>query len=101
MLKNHDTNETVSVQDSRTEFLTDATAIPAEANARLRRSGFRELLSISCEFHEGVLTLRGTVSSYYLKQVAQRVLRGTAGVLELNNCLEVPSAPEARIQRPI
>ncbi len=100
MSRNPDAQSAICLHDSRTDFLTDPTAVPPEAKMRLLRSGFRELHSLSCEFHEGVLTLRGTVSSYYLKQVAQRILRGTTGVIEINNRLEVAFATEARSQRP-
>ena len=33
--------------------------IEAGAQSRLHKSGYRQLHSVSCEFHEGVLTLRG------------------------------------------
>ena len=67
--------------------------IQAEAQSRLRRSGYHELRLVSCEFHEGVLTLRGRVSSYYLKQVAQELVRQVDGAEEVNNRLEVAEQP--------
>jgi osmotically-inducible protein OsmY len=48
---------------------------------------------ISCEFHEGVLTLRGRVSTFYLKQVAQEMIRRLDGAGEVNNRLEVAAPP--------
>jgi osmotically-inducible protein OsmY len=50
---------------------------------------------VSCDFHEGVLTLRGQVSSFYLKQVAQELIRRLDGAEEINNHLEVvaPTCP--------
>jgi len=66
--------------------------IQAESQSRLRKSGYQELQLVSCEFHEGVLTLRGHVSSFHLKQVAQTLIRDVAGVAEINNRLEVAAA---------
>ncbi len=63
--------------------------VQAEAQSRLRRSGYNELHLVSCELHEGVLTLRGHVSSFHLKQVAQTLVRDLDGVGEINNRLEV------------
>jgi len=63
--------------------------VQAEAQSRLRKSGYHELHLISCEFHEGVLTLRGRVSSFHLKQVAQELIRKLDDAEELNNRLEV------------
>jgi len=63
--------------------------VQAEAQSRLRKSGYHELHLISCELHEGVLTLRGSVSSYHLKQLAQELVRQLDGAEEVNNRLEV------------
>ena len=57
--------------------------------SRMDRSGYCELRGVSCSFHEGVLTLRGHVPSYYLKQLAQSLAFDLEGVQELNNRLEV------------
>jgi hypothetical protein len=66
-------------------------AIEAAAETALQQSPYRELGSVSCHFQEGVLTLRGCVSSYYLKQVAQTLVRATGNVQQLRNCLRVES----------
>ncbi len=55
----------------------------------LRHANYLELRNVSCDYHKGVLTLRGRVPSYYLKQLAQALLEGLEGVLELNNQLDV------------
>ena len=62
--------------------------VKREAEARLRRSSYREVRGVTCEFHEGVLTLRGHLPSFYLKQVAQSLVYGIDGVEEINNRLE-------------
>jgi osmotically-inducible protein OsmY len=67
--------------------------VQAEAQSRLRKSGYHELHLISCEFHEGVLTLRGRVSRFHLKQVAQELIRQLDGAEEVNNRLEVAEQP--------
>ena len=67
--------------------------IQAEAQSRLRKSHYHELRFVSCEFHEGVLTLRGRVSSYHLKQLAQELIRRLDGAEEVNNRLEVIEQP--------
>ena len=66
--------------------------VEAEAQSRLRTSGYRPLHCISCDFHEGVLTLRGHVSTFHLKQVAQTLIRDVDGVGEINNRLEVAAS---------
>jgi hypothetical protein len=69
--------------------------IQSEAQSRLKESGYRELESVSCEFREGVLTLRGRIPSFYLKQVAQTLLRELDIVGEIHNRLEVAAATAA------
>jgi len=71
--------------------------VQAEAQLRLRTSGYRQLQLVSCEFHEGVLTLRGEVSSFYLKQLAQTFTCGLDGVGEINNRLEVAESTTSGI----
>ena len=75
--------------------------IQAEAQSRLRKSGYRELRSISCEFHEGILTLRGQVSSFHLKQIAQTLIRNVDGIREINNRLEVVAACNVGTSSPL
>ena len=71
----------------------DATDAEARVVARVRQclqdASYYSLRRISCEFHEGILFLRGRVPSYYLKQVAQEIIRKIDGVEEIANRLEV------------
>jgi osmotically-inducible protein OsmY len=41
--------------------------------ADLRKSSYDEVGRVTCTLNERVLTLTGRVSSYYLKQIAQRI----------------------------
>ncbi len=64
------------------------------AQTKLRRSSYCELHNVSCEFSGGVLTLRGRVPSYHLRQLAQADVAEVPGVLEVDNLVEVvPPAP--------
>lgn len=63
--------------------------IESAAEARLRESCYHEVRRVKCLFHEGVLTLRGCVSSYYLKQIAQSLVCPMEGVDHVNNHVQV------------
>jgi osmotically-inducible protein OsmY len=70
-------------------FLRERDVVERRAAARLRRSPYPEVHRVACEFHEGVLTLRGRVPSYYLKQIAQTAVLEMEGIDEINNQVEV------------
>lgn len=80
-----------TANSNRDEVLPRSTTMPTEkaAESALRQSAYRELRSVACHFHEGVLTLRGQVSSYYLSQIAQTLVRRTSGVERVCNRLRV------------
>jgi hypothetical protein len=59
------------------------------AKERLQHSAYLELRRVSCDCHKGVLTLRGRVPNYHLKQLAQSLLSEMEGIQELNNQLVV------------
>ena len=59
------------------------------AQQLLRKSAYFELRNVSCEFSGGVLTLRGRVPSYHLKQLAQASVADVPGVIEIHNRVEV------------
>jgi osmotically-inducible protein OsmY len=44
---------------------------------------------VRIETHDGRVTLKGVVRSYYQKQMAQETLRNVAGVDQIENQLEV------------
>ena len=55
----------------------------------LRQSSYFELRDVACEFSGGILTLRGRVPSYHLKQLAQASVADVPGVVEVHNRVEV------------
>jgi osmotically-inducible protein OsmY len=63
--------------------------ITVAAEAKLLSSHYAEIRRVSCRFQEGTLTLRGYVSRYYLKQIAQNVVSQLAGVVEIDNQVQV------------
>lgn len=65
------------------------------AQAALRRAGYVELRSLSCEFAAGVLTLHGRVPTFYLKQRAQAAVASVPGVVRIDNRLEVATSHES------
>jgi|GEM_PF-810054 len=60
-----------------------------EASESLRTSGYAMLTSISCRVVDGILTLRGSVPTFYLKQIAQHYASRTTGVKEIQNQVSV------------
>jgi len=62
------------------------------AESRLRGNSYLALKSISCDYQEGILVLRGQVPTYYLKQVATAVVAGLPGVQRIVNQIDVVSA---------
>ena len=68
--------------------------VQTRAQAKLRACPYREVQKTTCLFHKGVLLLQGTVSSYYLKQIAQTVLMRVEGVRHIVNTIRVHSSAE-------
>jgi carbon storage regulator len=64
-------------------------AINQTAEEQLRQSGYLALRDISCHASDGVLTLRGSLPSHYLKQVAQEIVSRVEGVRNVVNRIEV------------
>ncbi len=60
----------------------------AKAQSELRRSSYPELGRLQCELREDTLILRGTVSRFFLKQMAQ-VLVGQVLVEKLSDDLNI------------
>ena len=65
-------------------------AIEDQAKAALRASAYHAVRGMSCEVNGGVLTLRGCVPSFHMKQVAQtEVQHLLESGMTLDNQLEV------------
>jgi hypothetical protein len=72
-----------------TSALTRVPAIACKAIEQLRRSNYGALRNISCLASDGVLTLRGSLPTYYLKQMAQEIASRVEGVRHVVNRIEV------------
>ena len=58
----------------------------------LRRSPYPAITRLSCEQDRDGLVLRGTLPSYYHKQLAQETIRAIADSVRLVNAIEVPQS---------
>jgi len=72
--------------------------VAEQAEARLRSSAYLPLRTLTCDYHDGVLTIRGQVHSFYLKQLAQTRIQGLPRVEEINNRVEVVPLRSTRTQ---
>ncbi len=73
------------------ELLLDQvkTAIEADPHISRRR--------VQCETDQGTVRLRGSVQSYFEKQIAQEIIRRVDGVETIENLLEVPELAAPRL----
>jgi hypothetical protein len=62
------------------------------AEAALQASGYPAIAELECRTIDGAIVLSGTVSSYYLKQIAQAVVLRLGVVARVENRLEVRDA---------
>lgn len=69
-----------------TDAVVTATAVVQQ---RLRASSYPALRDVQCELIAGALVLRGRVSSFYFKQLAQEVARKADGGQAIVNELDV------------
>jgi osmotically-inducible protein OsmY len=74
------------------EPTVDSQRVAEIAEKRLRNARCAELRHVSCLFTDGVLTLRGVVTSYYLKQIAQASVRDLDDVSQVQNLIRVCTA---------
>jgi osmotically-inducible protein OsmY len=72
-----------------------ATPIPTRANIKvlaergLRSNPYLALKNISCDLVDGVLVLRGSLPTHYLKQIAQEVVADLEGAERIDNQIQV------------
>ena len=72
------------------------------ARSCLQANPYADIKSLECECREGVLMLRGQVSTYYHKQLAQEAVRDIPGIASVMNGVKVAGAnhsPAARKPR--
>ena len=65
------------------------THVTQTARHRLERSPYLSIRNVLCDFEDGALRLRGRLSSFYCKQLAQEAVVGIDGVLQIVNETEV------------
>jgi osmotically-inducible protein OsmY len=65
------------------------TGVAEGAERRLRSNPYLALKNVSCEFREGVLTLRGCLPSYALTQLARMAVAEVEGVERVEDQIEV------------
>lgn len=85
------TNKQAAVSPPGAEAIARRTV--HSARSRLRGSGYPELRRLRCSFHEGVLTISGSVSSYYMKQVAHALLKDIVRVEIYSDQIKVVPPP--------
>jgi osmotically-inducible protein OsmY len=64
-------------------------SVEEQAERRLRESPYYFLKQIRCQFDAGVLTLRGTVPLWQLRQFAEAIVARVEGVRKIENQVEV------------
>ena len=64
---------------------TNSDGVLHHAKRVLRNSPYQEIRNLGCEFNDGVLTLNGVVTTFYLKQLAQSAVQSLEGVDKLQN----------------
>ena len=63
---------------------------PADiARKILQDNAYRPIRCLTCTFDQGVLTIDGRLPSFHLKQVAQNCVQNIAGVVQIENHIEV------------
>ena len=74
---------------------TPTSPIRRMAEERLRDSGYLALREVACIAHDDEVHLHGRLPSYFLKQLAQEIAAGVAGVRRVINRIDVcrPARP--------
>ena len=63
--------------------------LAAEAERILAESGYGDLRRLRCECHDGIISIRGRLPSFFLKQMAQTLVSQLTGVRRVNNQIKV------------
>jgi len=73
--------------------LRDCHHVVARAKERLQMASYTSVRDVSCEYDDGVLILRGQVSTFFEKQLAQEAVAKLDGVRQVANQVEVVERP--------
>ena len=79
----------VTFSDKHGDGVPGCRTVAAAANDCLHNDSHIPDQLVWCEYEQGVLWLRGRLPTYYQKQVAQEVVRGLVGVVQIVNNIEV------------
>ncbi len=69
--------------------MIDSSPLETRVHSALEESPYIARKTLRFETSEGRVTLRGTVGTFFQKQMAQEAIRRVAGVQEITNELEV------------
>ena len=78
-----------SIANAAGEHPVAQDAIRETIQQALWQSSYREVRAVTCSFNEGVVVLRGRVSSYFFKQSAQELVRNLKEVDQVVNRVSV------------
>ena len=81
------TNQATTVSSSA--VLSNDQRIAAALRDRIQQSPYLPIRQLTCEFREGVAILRGTVPTYYTRQIAIALAHSVDGVQELDDRIQV------------
>jgi len=84
--------ETSLLPASFQETPLSSSRVEAEAQRRLRSGSSYALRNVACEFHDGILSLRGQLPSFYHKQRAEELVQQIEGVQRIDNQIAVADA---------
>lgn len=65
----------------------------------LAKSPYLPLRDLQCDYDAGVVSLRGKVPTFYLKQLAQTLMQRIAGVEQVANRIEVVEPGQTPLPR--
>jgi len=76
-------------------FTTDDSLIRNAILESIASRGYSELLAVDVTVKDGTVVLRGTVATFYLKQIAQAAIGSVPGVRSLRSEIEVLPSPKS------
>ncbi len=79
----------ISLPTATTVVSNPGAGVLQSIERRLRESSYYYLRTISAAYESGVITLRGRVPTFYLKQTVQSIVEKTEGVERVVNLVDV------------